>query len=108
MLKNLGKAADAIGGMVSSSARTKKYVLGTGLDAAGQAARRSKYGITGKGASKANASRSMASAIAKRQRQVGNRVIAGTSIMGGSAAIGSDKKSSYNPMPAPRGTGRYA
>ena len=108
MLKNLGKVAQGIGGAVSSTSRTKNYVMGTGLDSAAQASRRTKYGIAGKGASKKTAARSYQEAMSKRQLQVGNRIIAGTSIMGGAAAVGSNRKSYYNPMPAPRGTGRYA
>jgi len=108
MLKNIGKLSQGLGGMVSSASRTRKYVTGAGLDAAAQASRRAKYGIAGKGASPVKATRAYEQAVAKRQTQVGNRVIAGTAIMGGASVLGSDKKSYYNPMPAPRGTGRYA
>lgn len=51
----------------------------------------------------------MGEAARLRQIQVGRNVALGggaTSV--GVSSLGSNKKSYYNPMPAPRGTGRYA
>jgi hypothetical protein len=51
----------------------------------------------------------MDTATNMRLKQMGrNRLIAGGSIATGISVQGSNKKSYYNPMPAPRGTGRYA
>lgn len=92
-------ASRMVGRVISGQKATKKHVL--------KPANRAKYGIAGKGASKSTASAAYNAAIAKRQTEIGKRAIIGTSVLGGASAMGSDKKSYYNPMPAPRGTGRY-
>jgi hypothetical protein len=109
MLGKIGKLSGAVGRMASPSSRSAKYVTGAGLTGAARQARQTKYGIAGKGASSKTATRAFQSAVAQRQAQVGNRIIAGTGLATGAAALGRDTNTSaYNPMPAPRGTGRYA
>ena len=50
----------------------------------------------------------MGEAARLKQVQVGRNVVLGGSTAVGLSSMGSNKKSYYNPMPAPRGSGRYA
>jgi hypothetical protein len=100
----MGKAFGALGSMGPLAGRSKAHVLGAGLKPAQQAARRAKYGLPARAASKTQ----VADAMAKRQMQVGRRIAAGGIAAMGASTIGSGKKDYYNPMPTAKGTGRYS
>lgn len=102
-----------IGGKVASQQKIKSQVL----------LQRQKYGISGsmrkpstnqhiagRHARKRNSKMALDQAMAKRQTEIGrNTVIGGSAAAIGLSALGRDQNiSAYNPMPAPRGTGRYA
>jgi hypothetical protein len=101
-----------IGAKVSSTQKVKSQVLSNTPTGYGRfkTPARQRYGIAPKGSSKSAATQAFNQAIAKRQTEIGrNVVVGGTAGAIGISALGRDKNmSAYNPMPAPRGTGRYA
>lgn len=116
MFGGLDKLSLKVGGMISPVSRARKYVTGVGLEATAKAARQAKYGIAAKGAGgggrtarKTTSKIAFEKAVAKRQIEIGRNVmIGGGATAVGMSSLGSNKKSYYNPMPAPKGTGRYA
>jgi hypothetical protein len=94
------RAAQGVGSLVHGRSAAKAHVL----------ANRAKYGIAAKGTrTKSNAaSRAMDLAIAKRQTQVGRRVIGGGVALGGIGYMGRNRDGSRGGYKGPRGSGRYA
>lgn len=93
------RAARGVGSLVHGRNAAKAHVL----------ANRPKYGIAAKGTRTASnaASRAMDLAIAKRQTQVGRRVIAG-GVGLGAVGMGRNRDGSRGGFRGPQGSGRYA
>ena len=93
------RAARGVGSLVHGRNAAKAHVL----------ANRPKYGIAPKGTRTASnaASRAMDLAIAKRQTQVGRRVIAG-GVGLGAVGMGRNRDGSRGGFRGPQGSGRYA
>ena len=101
------RAARGVGSLVHGRNAAKAHVL----------ANRPKYGINPKGVRSATpstprgsnaASRAMDLAIAKRQTQVGRRVIAGGVGLGAVGYMGRNRDGSRGGFRGPQGSGRYA
>jgi hypothetical protein len=94
------RAARGVGSLVHGRNAAKAHVL----------ANRPKYGIAPKGTRTASnaASRAMDLAIAKRQTQVGRRVIGGGVALGGVGYMGRNRDGSRGGFKGPQGSGRYA
>jgi len=88
-----------VGSLFSNNTASKRHVL----------ANRAKYGIAAKGTrTSSNASaRAMSNAVAKRQSQIGRRVLTGGSLLGG-AGMMRNRDGSRGGYKGPRGSGRYA
>lgn len=96
----VSKAFEGLGSLVHGNNAAKAHVL----------ANRARYGIAGPGTrtkSKA-AVRAMDLAIAKRQTQIGKRVVGGAIGLGGIGYMGRNRDGSRGGFRGPRGTGRYA
>jgi hypothetical protein len=94
------RAARGVGSLVHGGNAAKAHVL----------ANRAKYGIAAPGTrtkSKA-AVRAMDLAVAKRQTQVGRRVIGGGVALGGIGYMGRNRDGSRGGYRGPQGSGRYA
>jgi hypothetical protein len=111
----VSKAVEGLGSLVHGNNAARAHVL----------ANRAKYGIASKGTrtvtkgpgaaaklarrkSSGVAHSAMNAAIAKRQTQVGRRVIGGAVGLGGIGYMGRNRDGSRGGFRGPRGTGRYA
>jgi len=88
-----------VGSLFSNNAAAKRHVL----------ANRAKYGIAARGTRNSSnaSSRAMSNAIAKRQSQIGRRVLTGGALLGGVGMM-RNRDGSRGGYKGPRGSGRYA